>query len=591
MEKKSEILDCVLTYPKIREALDKKTIALDDIKKNIQEIHGEAKENWLEFSESLLDHTIAKLYDSIPCELPYEGFNLSDLSQKYNLILVPNHQSHGDYIALSYIFFKKFKVALSIAGGINLNIFLLGTFFRNTGAFFIRRSFQNDISYKLSFEGYLYYLLAHGKIVEFFFEGGRSRTGKLLPPKFGLFQMILEAHSYLPDSIRKPLRFIPVSIAHEQLPEETAHARELSGAKKERESFFQLAKIIKIFGKKFGSLHIRIGHPIEAMDLEDQKLRTQELAFECFRKVGEGIPITPVALLALVLLDDPSGSLTLESIYEKSESIISYCVKFMIPLGAGLGPHDYKGTIKNALDLMVLNQKLELINHIKLKRAFYTIRPEARVKVVYFKNMVLHHFLIPSIMTSAWYLIVNGTIKNLPELSRFLMEKRRELRFEFYLPSIKQMLGLALSIVAYTIGRELSSLEEVFTLNKEELFQIGQKIKPFSNAITYIYETYYLAVLAYRFFGDQYFTQEEFLSVSKEIHELELSHGRIIKYRESYLVPILKDCVNFFIHTQLIAKSNDKYHVINPQNLDYYLAKFSADANDRVGVNLKVKGI
>jgi glycerol-3-phosphate O-acyltransferase len=168
------------------------------------------------------------------------------------------------------------------------------------------------------------------------------------------------------------------------------------------------------------------------------------------------------------------------------------------------------------------------------------------------------------------------------------MEKRRELRFEFYLPSIKHMLGLSLSIVAYTIGRELSSLDDIFSLSKEELFQIGQKIKPFSNVISFIYETYYLAVLSFRFFREQEFTQAEFLSVSKEIHALELLHGRIIKYQESYLVPILKDCMNYFVHVQLIVENDGKFKVTRIEDLEFYLAKFSSDANDRVGINLKL---
>jgi len=532
---------------------------------------------------------LAKLYQSIYCDLPYEGFNLNDLSKKFNLVLVPNHQSHGDYIALSYLFFKKFRTPISIAGGINLNIFMLGSFFRNTGAFFIRRSFGQDLSYKLSFESYLFYLLISGKILEFFFEGGRSRTGKLLPPKFGLFQMILEAYSHIPEDKRLPLRFVPVSLAHEQLPEEAAHARELIGAKKEKENIFQLAKLFKLFGKNFGSLHIRVGNLIESAPMEDTKQRTQELAFECFRKVGEGIPITPVAMVSLILLDDPSGSVTLESILEKAEIIISYCEKFQIPLGHGLRlEDDFKKTLNNAIDWMVMNQKIEHIRHEILKRSFYTVLPEARIKVVYFKNMVLHHFLVPSIMNSAWSQLVNGSIKNMTDLSKFLMEKRRELRFEFYLPSIKHMLSLSLSIVAYTIGRELASLEDIFTLSKDEMFQIGQKIKPFSNVISFIYETYYLAVLSFRFFRDQEFSQADFLSVSKEIHALELSHGRIIKYQESYLVPILKDCINYFIHVQLISLNDGKYNVNRVDDLEYYLAKFSADANDRVGINLKL---
>ena len=101
--------------------------------------------------------------------------------KNHNIIFVPNHQSHADYLALNYAFHKDYTdIPVHIAGGINLNIFPIGTMFRKSGCFFIRRSFTNDLNYKNTFEAYLYYLLKQGFPIEFFFEGGRSRTGKLL---------------------------------------------------------------------------------------------------------------------------------------------------------------------------------------------------------------------------------------------------------------------------------------------------------------------------------------------------------------------------------------------------------------------------
>ena len=128
---------------------------------------------------------------------------MRELMSKGSVVLVPNHQSHADYVEINYKFYKKYNRPLYVAGGDNLNIFPIGKIFRGGGCFFIRRSFQSDIIYKLTMEAYLYALLKQKQPIEFFFEGGRTRSGKLRPPKFGLYSMLLEAHSHLPEVIRE----------------------------------------------------------------------------------------------------------------------------------------------------------------------------------------------------------------------------------------------------------------------------------------------------------------------------------------------------------------------------------------------------
>jgi glycerol-3-phosphate O-acyltransferase len=229
-------LDTVLSYPKIKERLQTKPEDALKIKKLFQEIHGEFSPTVVKTAAAFIDATFLKLYDGVNIELP-QGMDFFKLKEDNHIILVPNHQSHADYVALTYSMYKKFGIPIRVAAGINLNVFPLGQFFGKAGAFFIRRSFTADQLYKLTFEGYIYYLLKTGQVVEFFFEGGRTRTGKLLKPKYGLFQMLLEAHSQLKE---KPLMFVPVSLAHEHIPEEKAHARELGGGKKVPEKGTQL---------------------------------------------------------------------------------------------------------------------------------------------------------------------------------------------------------------------------------------------------------------------------------------------------------------------------------------------------------------
>jgi glycerol-3-phosphate O-acyltransferase len=217
-----EALNVVLSYPKLKERLKVKPEDAFKVKKIFKEIHGEFSPTVVKSAAAIIDATFLKLYDGVNLEVP-PGMDFQKLKEKYHIVLVPNHQSHADYIALTYSMFKNFDVAIRVAAGINLNVFPMGQLFGKAGAFFIRRSFTADQLYKITFEAYVYHLLKTEQVVEFFFEGGRTRTGKLLKPKYGLFQMLLEAHSQMENS--KALMFIPVSLAHEHIPEEKAHAR------------------------------------------------------------------------------------------------------------------------------------------------------------------------------------------------------------------------------------------------------------------------------------------------------------------------------------------------------------------------------
>ncbi len=579
----------VFEYPLLQEYLEQSGVNPKDVYKIVNEIHGSFNDTMVGYGVKILEHSFAKLYDSVNLST-FPGLDLYQLRKKYHIVLVPNHQSHADYIALNYLLFRQFKVPVHIASGINLNIFPIGTFFRNMGAFFIRRSFAQDLLYRRTFEGYLYYLLKEHKVLEFFFEGGRSRTGKLLPPRFGLFQMILEVHSHLPSA--KPLMFVPVSIAHEHVPEERSHERELSGAKKKKEKTTQLLKLFKLFTKKLGSIHIYLGEGIIINGKEqDVKAQTQMIAFNCFRSVGSAMPVTPTSLLALVLLDEAAGALTWEQIEYKCKEVISFAKRFQIPLTPSLASNEKRSaTLKNALNLLIRNKKVERMEREKLNHTFYTVRDDGRIKLSYFKNMILHHFLVPCLINNTWFNAFTGNITTVKQLVQYLIIKRRELKFEFYLPPVKEMFAQAMEIISYAVGRPISNFEECFKLSSTEFYQIAQRVQFFSTALTSIYECYYCSLLSLRHFLQEgvSFSIEDFIQVSQEIHQIELEHGRVVRYPESKTVPTLKESLKYFCHIGILQLTEDKkYHVINEQKLTDKIEKFAKDINDQLVINLK----
>ena len=179
-----------------------------------------------------------RLYDGVEIE---HIENLSDVGDGAEIIYVPCHRSHMDYLLLSYIIYRKGFAVPHVAAGVNLNMPLIGRFLRKGGAFFLRRSFKGDALYAAVFAKYLGFMMARGHPLEYFIEGGRSRTGRLLSPRTGMLSMTVR--SYLRDP-KRPVVFMPVYFGYERIVEGRTYIGELSGQPKEKESVFVLIKAI-----------------------------------------------------------------------------------------------------------------------------------------------------------------------------------------------------------------------------------------------------------------------------------------------------------------------------------------------------------
>lgn len=580
-----EVYDVVLSYGKVRSHLEQCPNDKNRILKIIDEISGNYKTSVVGATASFLDKTFLKLYDGVNLKLP-EGFNIREMQKRYHIILVPNHQSHADYIALQYILYKEDKIPVYIAAGINLNIFPIGELFKRCGAFFIRRKFEDEL-YKIAFQGYIYYLLKTDKVVEFFFEGGRTRTGKLLPPKYGLFSMLLDAHTEFDD--KKPLMFMPVSIAHEMIPEEKAHAKELSGKKKVKENSTQLLKLFKLFNKKMGTIHVTFGKGIVVNNVKDLKKDTQSLAFECFRAVGKTMPVTPTSLLSMIMLDDPAGALTWQQIECRADDILDYCEHMNIPITDSLASDKYSASLKVAMDMFINNKKAELIKREKLNQIFYTINEESRTHLLYHKNMILHHFLVPCIINATWFNIFNGNIKSNHALTKYLLTKRKELKYEFYLPEVREMIAETIRVVEYSVGSKIERLDEALEFSAKKLYKVASSVRRFSTAFSYIYEAYYTSAITVKYLGKDPFEIDQFLQVGKELFDMEKEHGRVIKYPESFTIPKMKATLNYLVNLTILSFNEDskKYQVQDMEKVNFLIEKFARDVNDQVSINLK----
>ncbi len=235
------------------------------------------------------------------------------LSRTAPLILAPCHKSHLDYLVISWVFMRNEFIPPHIAAGANLSFFPLGWWFRHSGAFFLRRTFAGMPIYKLVFRSYLWKLIREGYPVEFFIEGGRSRTGKILPPRLGMLAMMLEG---VRQGEFRDLQIVPINISYEQVVELESYRRELTGGEKRAESVSGMVKSSTVLRSKYGRVYVSFEEPIRltdylrrrgvedlaAVDRERSREVTRRLAFYVMRQIQEATTVAPSALLSAALM-------------------------------------------------------------------------------------------------------------------------------------------------------------------------------------------------------------------------------------------------------------------------------------------------
>ena len=222
----------------------------------LDEIAADVKHDSLRVADRLLSWLWNKLYQGINVENSERVRKLA--LEGHEIVYVPCHRSHMDYLLLSYLLYHQGLVPPHIAAGINLNFFPVGSIFRSWGAFFIRRTFKGSRLYSTIFREYLAELFYRGYSVEYFIEGGRSRTGRYLS-KTGMMSMTIQA---LQRGLTRPISIVPVYIGYEHVLEVDTYAKELRGAAKEKENAGLVLRVIKKL-KNLGQGYVNFGEPIQ----------------------------------------------------------------------------------------------------------------------------------------------------------------------------------------------------------------------------------------------------------------------------------------------------------------------------------------
>lgn len=326
--------------------------------------------------------------------------------QNFEIVYVPTHRSHLDYLLASYTVYQSGVPSPHIAAGINLNFWPMGWFLRRAGAFFIRRSFRGNRLYSAVVHEYLHFLLRKGYPITFFPEGGRSRTGRLLNLKTGMLAMIVQ--SFLRNSER-PIAFIPVYLGYDKVMEVGTYLSELSGSKKKKESIFQLFQARKLLKAKYGKAYVSYGEPIvlnrfldanypdwrECDEVKPQWLpkAVQSLSNTISMRIHETAVLSPVSVMAVALLSSWQKALPIEE--------LENYIDMLLDLSRNYPYHEnVKITANSAKDIIEHTDALSCYSKFSFSGGSDVIHLNELqgIYMSYYRNNVIHLFAIPALI-------------------------------------------------------------------------------------------------------------------------------------------------------------------------------------------------
>lgn len=350
------------------------------------------------------------IYDGVSVDR--EGLNrLKTMSQKGPLVLIPSHKSHIDYLILSYILWHNNMPCPLIAAGKNLSFWPLGPVFRAGGAFFIRRTFKGQMLYSRVFSAYVYKLLEEGFNLEFFIEGGRSRTGKMILPKLGLLSIIINAFK---KGACEDMVIAPIYIGYDRVLEESAYLHELEGGKKNPESIKQIIKARRVLKKRYGRIYLRFHEPISFRSLLDQMgqnlasiSRTEEAALvrnlghRVIRSINSVSVVTPHAVVAAAFLNSSKKRVSKEQLDFAIDTYLNYLLTHGAELAETLmldADRAFEQTIDNYVQRKFI-ERVSLGKEEDKESIVYAVSENKRPNLEYYKNNCVAHF-VPAAFTA-----------------------------------------------------------------------------------------------------------------------------------------------------------------------------------------------
>lgn len=378
---------------------------------------------------------------------------LRELGQDASLIFLPNHRSYLDPIILRSTLAKHGFPPNFVLGGINLAFWPMAPLARRNGIVFIRREFKDSPVYKATLRTYLGYLLAERANLEWYIEGGRSRTGKLRPPRYGILSYVVDAFTAAGD---EAAYCVPVSISYDQQHEIGAISAEELGAEKSPESVSWLFQFARDQSRRLGRVHLRFGEPLsvgealadvrqqeidkaalsgEAVPEDLDRYAVPKIAFEVCHRINVVTPITPTSLVTLSLLDNDDRAQTAGNSRAVLAPLMDYIAERQLPLTSDV---DVEGGLTEALDTLIREGVVE--RYADGNEPVYSIAADRVHEAGFYRNSIAHHFLTRAMVEVA---LLKASKAGSTDVAgdTWTEVKRLEdlLKYEFFFPTTREL--------------------------------------------------------------------------------------------------------------------------------------------------------
>jgi glycerol-3-phosphate O-acyltransferase len=378
---------------------------------------------------------------------------LRELNARHALVFLPSHRSYTDPFVLAEVLRANDFPRNHVLGGNNLRIIGLEALARRSGIIFIRRSFGADAVYKSMVREYFSWLCAKRFNLEWYMEGGRTRTGKLRPPKYGL---LADVASAVETHRTEDVYLVPVSIIHDQLQEVHQMAAEQTGAAKTPEGLRWLAGYARAQRRPVGGVHVSFGEPLSlrsalsaandpALDggpgitadgsVEDsaaRRLALQKTAFEVFVRINRVTPVTAIALAALTLLGVRDRALTLSQVRRVVEPVLDYVEARGLP-HTGVESLRTNGGVADAL--LSLRREKVVSAYTEGSEPVFSVETGHHIVAAFYRNSAIHHFVNRAIVELS--ILEVGELTGREALARGFqaaLALRDLLKYEFFFP-------------------------------------------------------------------------------------------------------------------------------------------------------------
>jgi glycerol-3-phosphate O-acyltransferase len=451
--------------------------------RDLAEVAAAASPTMIDLAYQLFRFLYSRGYDP---RLRYDPARLeaiAALSQRHPVVFLPTHKSNLDHPVLHCMLYENGLPPNHTAGGINMNFFPIGPLVRRAGVFFIRRSFKDDEVYKLVLRSYIDYLIEKRFSLEWYIEGGRSRSGKLLPPRFGLLAYVVDAYRR---GRADDVFLIPVSIAYDQIQDVADYVAEQRGGAKRRESLGWFVSLVRRI-QRAGRIHLRFGEPLSLAKAlgppdpaaepnpDEQSLALQKLAFDVCVRINEATPITPASLVTLALLGVGDQALTVEETVRSLERIVEYVERRRLPT---VGDLDLRTPDGVSLALEALARTGVVACFSEGPEAVYRIAEGAHLAAAYYRNTVIHFFVTGAIAELA---LLHAAGPEVGERRAAFFEEalalRDLLKFEFFFPERERFVAELRREVSYHDPDWERRLED----GPEEVFALVRRFRPLSS--------------------------------------------------------------------------------------------------------------